>query len=141
MSVNVKQLADGSVGLEGVGLDDGQFVYVALNYQAALGLVYSAVMPRAMVVKSITLSPDVAATNAVTISCFKAPTATALGSGTVLHTGTLNCQGTAGTNLPATLSATTGVLNIAATNKIGFVISGATGAAGSGTVTFGLNPA
>ena len=139
MSINLKQLSDGSAGLEGPGGDVGAFVIVALNYQAALGLVYSGpIMMRAMQLQAITYTPDVAATNSVTLSAFKAPSGTALGSGTVLP---MNAQGTAGTTITPTLSTTTGVLTIAAGSRFGFVISGATGAAGSGTVTFSLTPA
>lgn len=137
MGVQLKQLPDASLGFEGADAGNGELFY-HVGYQAALGLIYSGpILPRAVKLKTINFTPDVAASNAVTITCYKAPSATALASGTALHSGTLNCQGTAGTTLPATLLTTAGVTDIAAGNRMGFVISGATGAAGSGFVTFG----
>lgn len=141
MGVQLKQLPDGTLGLEGKDAGNGE-LFFTMSYQAALGLIYSGpILPRSIQIQSISYTPDVAASNAVTITCYKAPSATALSGGTALHSGTLNCQGTAGTTITPTLSTTAGVLSVAAGNRVGFVISGATGAAGSGTVTFGYTPA
>lgn len=138
----IKQNADMSGGLQGTDANDGEFVAVSVPYTASSPLTMSAaVFSRRMVVKAITLNPDVAATNAVTVSCFKAPSATVLGSGTVLHSGTGNLQGVAGTNLALTLSVVSGICDVPAGSRIGVVISGALGAAGSGVVTFMVAPA
>jgi hypothetical protein len=144
MAVNIKQNADASMGLEGTDGGDGGFVVLTFPYnataQASILTLGPAVMVRRMVVKAITGVPDVTTTNAVTVSIYKAPSATAIASGTLLHTGTFNCQGTAATNQTLTLGAAT-ALDVAAGNRIGAVISGAPGAAGAGSITVTLAPA
>jgi hypothetical protein len=144
MAVNMKQNADASMGLQGTDGDDGGFVVFTFPYnataQASILTLGPAVLNRRMVVKSITGVPDVATTNAVTVSIYKAPSATAVASGTLLHTGTFNCQGTAATNQSLTLGAAT-ALDVAAGSRIGAVISGAPGAAGAGSITVTLAPA
>lgn len=142
MGIQFKQLADSSLGLEGAGLDTGSFIFVNIPYNTTTPLTLSsAVLPRQCVVQAIYAVPDTAASNAVTATVYKAPSATALGSGTALHSGTVNLQGTAATNLVPTLSTTTGALLVAAGSRVGVVISGALGAAGSGVVTVALTPA
>lgn len=143
MGVQLKQQADGSLGLEGADLDAGAFVVLSMPYLATSSpLTQSvAVMKRRMVVKDISLVPDVASSNAVTIAAWQAPSGTALASGTALHTGSGNLQGTANTNQALTLSAVAGALQVNAGARIGFVISGALGASGSGVITFTLAPA
>lgn len=88
-----------------------------------------------MVVKSIQGVVDAATSNAVTITVYKAP------SGTALHSGTFNGQGTANANQALTLSSTSGALDVAQGSRIGAVISGAPGAAGAGMITVTLAPA
>ena len=147
MSVQIKQNADASVGLQGTDLDDGGFLTMTMPYSAIVnttGAFLTAsthILNRRMVVKAITGMVDTAATNAVTATVFKAPTATALGAGTALHSGTFNLQGTAAANQALTLSAVAGALDIAAGSRIGLVISGAPGAAGVGVITVTLAPA
>ena len=142
MAVNITQQADASAGLQGTDGDTGAFIFVNIPYNTTTPLTMSGcVLTRRAIVKSIVLNPDVAASNAVTVSAFKAPSATALGSGTVLHSGTGNLQGTAGTNILPTLSVVSGALDCAANTRVGIVISGALGAAGSGIVTIALCPA
>lgn len=142
MAVEFKQLADGSLGLEGVATDSGSFIFINIPYTTASPLTLSSsVLPRQCVVQAIYAVPDVASTNAVTATVYKAPSGTALGSGTALHSGTVNLQGTAATNLIPTLSTTAGALLVAAGSRIGVVISGALGASGSGVVTVALTPA
>lgn len=142
MSVNLTQRADASLGLQGPDGDAGAFIYVNIPYTTATPLVLNAcTLPRRCVVQSITLVPDTASTNAVTVTCYKAPSGTALGSGTALHSGTGNLQGTAATTQTLTLSTTASVIDVAAGNRIGAVVSGALGAAGSGVITIALNPA
>ena len=143
----LKQNSDASFGVQGSDLDDGAFVVLSMPYSAignttgAFLVVSTQVMARRMIVKSIVGVVDTAATNAVTATVYKAPSATAIGSGTALHSGTFNLQGTAATNQTLTLSTTSGVLDVAAGNRLGFVISGAPGAAGVGLITVTLAPA
>jgi len=145
MAGNLKQNADMSMGIQGTDGDDGAFVIVNLPYnataQASILTVAGPVMQRRMIVKSIQGVPEAASTNAVTATVYKAPSATAIGSGTALHSGTYNLQGTANTNQTLTLSTTSGVVDVAAGNRIGVVISGAMGAAGNGAITVTLAPA
>ncbi|MGE5452432.1 MAG: hypothetical protein ACM3VZ_11400 [Acidobacteriota bacterium] len=145
MSINLKQNADGSAGLQGSDLDDGGFVVLTFPYNAtgnaSILTLGDAIMARRMVVKSIQGVPNATTTNAVTITVYKAPSGTAIASGTALHSGTYNCQGTANTNQTLSLSATSGVVDVAAGNRIGAVISGAPGAAGAGCITVTLAPA
>lgn len=144
MAVNAIQQGDASYGLQGTDGDVGAFVFVTIPYQgtATVGLAISAaVLPRRCVVKSITFVPDVISANAVTATLYKAPSGTAIGSGTALHTGTANLQGTAATTQTLTLSTTSGVLDVAAGNRLGVVISGAPGATGNGVFTIALCPA
>ena len=147
MAINLKQNADMSAGLQGSDGDDGAFVVVTLNWSAitnttgAFLTVSGPVMKRRMIVKDITHVVDTTATNAVTATLRKAPSGTALGSGTALHSGTANLQATAATPVALTLSTTASDLDVAAGSRIGFVISGAPGAAGVGAFTVTLAPA
>ena len=147
MGVQLKQNADMSAGLQGTDLDDGGFVVITLPWSAitntsgAFLTVSGPIMNRRMVVKAISYVNDTVATNAVTATLYKAPSATALGSGTALHSSTANLQATAATNAALTLSTTSGVVDVAAGSRIGFVISGAPGAAGVGSFTVTLAPA
>jgi len=145
MSVQLKQNADASVGLQGTDLDDGGFVVVTLPWSAitnttgAFLTVSGPVMARRMIVKDIRHVVDTTATNAVTATLYKAPSATALGSGTALHSGTANLQATAAT--PVALTLASAAVDVAAGSRIGFVISSAPGAAGVGSFTVTLAPA
>ncbi len=147
MSVQFKQNADLSLGLQGTDLDDGAFEVISLPYSAiqnttgAFLVVSGPVLNRRFIVKAITGVVDTTASNAVTATVYKAASGTALGSGTALHSGTFNLQGTAATNQSLTLSTTSGVVDVAAGSRIGFVISGAPGAAGVGCITVTLAPA
>ncbi|HEY8027701.1 MAG TPA: hypothetical protein VIF60_24385 [Burkholderiaceae bacterium] len=140
MGVNLKALPDGSMGMEGKDLDNGAIVFVNIAYTSAGPLTMSgAVFSRSMSVQSVTVNPDVASTNAVTATAYQAASGTALGSGTALNTpAALN--GTAGANVAAALSAASGALLVPAGSRVGVVISGALGAAGSGVITIGLTP-
>ena len=147
MSVNLKQNADASAGLQGTGMGEGEFVVVTIAYNAnaqtsgAFLNVLGPAMSRRMIVKSIIGVPNTVASNAVTATVYKAASGTAIGSGTALHSGTFNLQGTAATNQTLTLSTTKSDLDVAAGSRIGMVISGAPGAAGVGTITVTLAPA
>lgn len=147
MGVQLKQNPDASFGLQGSDLDDGGFLTVVLPWSAitntsgAFLTVSGPILNRRMIVKAITYVNDTAATNAVTATVFKAPSATALGSGTALHSSTANLQSAAATNVSLTLSATAGVVDVAAGSRIGFVISATPGAAGVGVICVTLAPA
>jgi hypothetical protein len=147
MAINLKQNSDMSGGLAGTDGDDGAFVVVTLPWSAitntsgAFLTVSGPIMQRRMIVKAIQYVNDTAASNAVTATIKKAPSATALGSGTTLHASTANLQATAATNVALTLSTTASDLDIAAGSRIGFVISGTPGAAGVGSFTVTLAPA
>lgn len=138
--ISMSQRADASMGLQGTDLDVGAFIYVNIPYNTTSPLTLSsAVLPRRCIVQSIQFVPDATSTNAVTFTAYKAPSGTALGSGTALHSGTGSLQATVNTNASLTLTST--AIDVAAGNRIGIVISGALGAAGSGVVTIALNPA
>lgn len=145
MSVQIKQNADMSMGLQGTDLDEGGFVILQFPYNAtahaSILALPGTVCKRRMVVVNISGVPETAASNAVTATVYKAPSGTALGSGTALHSGTFNLQGTAATNQTLTLSTTSGVLDVAAGSRIGVVISGVMGAAGNGCITVTMAPA
>ena len=147
MSVNLKQNADASGGLQGTGMGDGEFVVVTMPYSAIMNTsgaflnILGPAMSRRMIVKSIIGVPNTVASNAVTATVYKAASGTAIGSGTALHSGTFDLQGTAATNQTLTLSTTKSDLDVAAGSRIGMVISGAPGAAGVGTITVTLAPA
>jgi hypothetical protein len=144
---NLKQNADASMGIQGTDADDGAFVVVVMPWSAIVNTtgafltVSGPVMQRRMIVKSIQYINDTTATNAVTATVYKTASGTALGSGTALHSSTANLQATAATNATLTLSTTTGVLDVAAGSRIGFVISSSPGAAGVGSITVTLAPA
>lgn len=147
MGVNLKQNADASAGLQGTDLDNGSFVVVTLPWSAitnttgAFLTVSGPVLKRRMIVHGISYVNDTTATNAVTATLYKAASGTAIGSGTALHSGTANLQATAATPATLTLSTTASDLDVAAGSRIGFVISGAPGAAGVGSFTVHLCPA
>jgi hypothetical protein len=143
----IKQNADGSLGIQGSDADDGEFIHVDMRYNAnantsgAFLTIAGPAFARRMIVKGIIGVPETAATNAVTATVYRAPSGTAIGSGTALHSGTFNLQGTAATNQTLTLATTTGTLDLPAGTRLGMVISGAPGAAGLGTITVALAPA
>ena len=145
MGINLKQNADLSMGLQGTDLDEGGFIVLSFPYnataQATILAIGGTVIKRRMVVVDIKGVPEVITSNPVTASIFKSASGIALGTGPVLHTGTFNCQGTAATNQTLALSATSGVLDVAAGSRIGVVISGAPGVAGAGCITVTLAPA
>lgn len=105
---------------------------VPFNYTAALvtQTIYTA--PRPMRVSSINGRVRVQGSGgACTISFFKVPSGTAVGSGTLLHSGSFNLVGTVDTNQPLTLSATLTDILLATGDSIGYVLTGsATSAVG-----------
>lgn len=145
MSVQLKQNADMSMGLQGTDGDDGAFIVLSFPYNATANAsiltLPGVVANRRFIVKAIQGVPEAASTNAVTATVYKAASGTAVGSGTALHSGTYNLQGTAATNQTLTLATNAATLDVAAGQRIGVVISGAMGAAGNGCITVTLAPA
>ena len=140
MAIVLKQLGDSSMGLEGRAGDAGAFIFINVPYSTTSPLSLSgAVIPRTCVVQSVTLCPDVTSTNAVTAQAFVATSPTLLAAGTAVS-AVMATNGVAGTNVVGVLSAP-GALLVPAGSRVGIVISGALGAAGSGVATIGLNPA
>lgn len=142
MGVQIKQLSDSSMGLEGTDFNTGAFIYINIPYTSASPLIMSGVvLPRKCVVQAVTVNADVSATNAVTVTAYAAPSGTALGAGTALMSAGAVLNGTAGANVVSVLSVVSGALLVASGSRVGVVISGALGVAGSGVITIALNPA
>lgn len=141
MGVVVKQNPDGSAGLQGADLTDGEIVNIDMRYDANSVDQAFFVASRAYRVKSIIGRPTVAGTDgsAVTAVVKKAASGTAITSGTALHSSTYNLKGTAATNQTLTLSTTSTDLDIAAGDAIGIDFTGTLTAA-VGVITVALCP-
>lgn len=136
--INLKQADDGSMGLEGKDLGAGGFIPAQVWWVPTSVDTPFFVATRACKVVAITAIPEVAGTDggAVTAVIKKAPSATAIGSGTALHSGTINLKGTAATNQSLTLSTTATDLLLDAGDRIGIDFTGTlTSAVGAVTVT------
>ena len=140
--INLKQASDGSMGLEGLDYGAGQFVNVNIEYNAASVDKVAFVATRSFIVKAITARPTVAGTDggAVTAVIKKAASATAITSGTALHSGTFNLKGAANTTQALTLSTTATDLQVPAGTAIGIDFTGTLTSA-TGVVTVSLCPA
>ena len=137
--VELKQFADGSFGLQGdsTGLQ-GEFLPVNASYSATSAAVQSLfTASRNYIIKDISGRVDVAGTGgACTISLYVAPSGTAIGSGTLVHTGSFNVVGAANTKQTLSLAALASSLVIPLGSTLGYVITGtATSAVGSLSVT------
>jgi hypothetical protein len=124
----------------GGGHDLGQFT-ATYEYTAASLAVDRAffIANVSCTVVSIILRVDIAGTDvgAVTCQIRKAPSGTAIASGTLLHSGTGNLKGTAATNQVLTLSTTASDLTIPIGTCVGFDLTGvSTAAVGCVTVAF-----
>ena len=105
MSVNIKQGADGGLGLEGVDLGDGGFLTVSFPYSATSVDQTMFTAARTYIIKAIRGRVDVAGTGgAATATIRKAASGTAIASGTALHTGSFNLVGTVNTQQTLTVS-------------------------------------
>lgn len=111
--------------------------FITINYVAALVTQKVFVAPVACVVIGIAGVPRVAGSGgACTLAFYKAADAVAVGSGSLLHSGTFNVAGTADTNQYLTLVTDQTVLQMAAGDSIGYVLTGtATSAVGNITIT------
>lgn len=140
--VNMKQLPDGSMGMEGSDKDSGAFVMESIAWNPNSVDTVFFVAPRAMIVQSIMPRVEVAGTDvgAVTAVIRKVASGTALTSGTALHSGSINLKGTAATNQSLTLSTTATTLALAAGDALAIDFTGTLTSA-VGAVTVGMNPA
>lgn len=138
----LRQNADGSMGVQGKDVDNGGFVTVNIEYNASSVDKVAFVATRAYVVHGITGRPTVAGTDgsAVTAVIKKAASATAITSGTALHSSTYNLKGTADTIQALTLSTTASDLEIPAGTAIGVDFTGTLTSA-TGVITVTLAPA
>jgi hypothetical protein len=141
MAINIKQLGDGSAGLEGVAADAGSFIFASGEWDAASVDKSIFVAPRAMVVQSITARVEVAGNDggAVTATIRKVPSGIAITSGTALHSATANLKGTAATNQSLTLATDSATLALAAGDAIAIDFTGTLTLA-TGVVTVGMTP-
>ena len=142
MPISIKQDGDGSAGLVGQDGGAGEFVHVNIEYTASSVDKVAFVATRSFIVKSITGRPTVAGTDgsAVTAVIKKAASATAITSGTALHSSTFNLKGTADTIQALTLSTTASDLAIPSGTAIGIDFTGTLTSA-TGVVTVCLVPA
>lgn len=138
MGVNIKQNADGSVGLVGDATGgDGGFEVVPVPYTASIADTSVFTADRAYVVKGIRGRVDVAGTGgACTAIMRKVASGTAGTSGIALHSGSFNLAGTANAVQTLALSTTATDLQIAAGDSLFFDLTGTpTSAVGNLTVT------
>lgn len=136
----LKQNTEGSLGLPGAGLGDGEFTFSDMRWVPLAVSGPSFVASRDYILKSLTVAVEVAGTDAgaVTAVVWMAPSGTALASGTALHSGTINLKGTAATNQALTLTAVN--QRIPAGSRVGIVFTGVLTAA-TGCVTAAFCPA
>ncbi len=116
-------------------------VIVSIPYNAPAAVIIGFVADRAYRVSKLLHSVLAAGTDggAVAGACYKAPSGTALGSGTTLQAATTDLKSTANTNTTVGLSLTTTALAIAAGDRVGIVTTGTTTAA-TGCFTMILDP-
>lgn len=137
---NILQGDKGEADFENGGQGSKGFVAVNIEYNASSVDKTAFVAPRRYIVKSIIGRPTVAGTDggAVTAVIKKAADATAITSGTALHSSTYNLKGTANTN--QTLSVVAADNEIPAGTAIGIDFTGTLTSA-TGVVTVLLAPA
>lgn len=141
MAVNLANPATGE--MEMVGMDNAErgFIIANAEYVAASVDKTFFLATRAMRVKYIVARPTVAGTDvgAVTAVVRKVPDATAITSGTALHSGTFNLKGTANTNQVLALSTTSSDLDLAAGDALAIDFTGTLTSA-TGAIIVGLAP-
>lgn len=137
----IKQLPDGSIGLEGTSGGQGEFITARTEWLAASVDKSFWVATRPYVIQAITARVDVAGTDAsaVTAVIKKAASGTAITSGTAVHSGSINLKGTAATNQSLTMN-TDASVTIAAGDALCIDFTGTLTAA-TGCVTVMLTPA
>lgn len=141
MGVQLKQNADGGLGLEGVDAGTGACIPIVAHYDPGSDADMTIfIANRRYIVDSIVARPDVVDGAATTATIKKAASATAIGSGTALHSSTINLNTGAATNQSLTLSTTPSDLIVEAGQAIGIDFSAAL-TSGVGCVTVMLRPA
>lgn len=133
----IRQNLDGSLGIDGNGTPANGGVWVeSFPYNASSVDAFFFVASRDYIVTHIAARPTVAGTDggAVTAIVVKAASGTAIGSGTALHSSTINLKGTA--NTVQALTVTAADARIPAGTAIGIDFTGTlTSATGVVTVT------
>jgi hypothetical protein len=111
--------------------------FVILNYVSALVTQKIFVASRKLIVTDIRGATRVAGSGGTcTIQFFKAASGIAVGSGTLLHSGTFDIAGTADINQGLTLVTDQNSLTLNAGDSLGYVLTGtATSAVGNVTIT------
>jgi hypothetical protein len=125
----------------GVATAQDESKTVNFNYTAALVTqkIFTASFP--MVVVDITGVTRVAGSGgAATLQFFKSPSGVAVGSGTLLNSGSFNLVGTADTNQTLTLVSNQDSLTLQPGDSLGYVLTG-TATSAVGCVTITLEPA
>lgn len=145
MSVDIRQEADGSLGMVGAAttstVSGSGFIPASIYYNASTADTSFFVADRVYAVKAIRGRVDVAGTGgACTAVIRKVPSATALASGTALHSGSFNLVGTATQNQSLTLSTTASDLLLAVGDALVYDLTG-TATSAVGSITVHLAPA
>lgn len=138
----IRVVQDGvAMGLPGADGGAGPFMLQSFFYNASSVDSTFFVATRAVRVEAIIGKPTVAGTDggAVTAVVRKVPDATAITSGTALHSSTFNLKGTAVTNQTLTLSTTASELLLAAGDALAVDFTGTLTSA-TGVITVALNP-
>lgn len=107
MGVQLKQLGDGGLGLEGKDSGKGSFVLGTVNYNVPVATTAQMLFntTRSLVIDAIVGRPFVAGTGgAATAALWIAHSGTAPISGTAVHSGTFNLVGTIHTDQTLTLT-------------------------------------
>ena len=138
----LKSNPDGSLGIQGIDVDNGGFIAVNIEYNASSIDKVCFVATRKYVVHGITGRPTIAGTDggAVTAQVKKMTGVVAVTAGTSLMSSTYNLKGTADTVQALGLSATAADLEIPAGTAIGIDFTGVLTSA-VGVVTVTLAPA
>jgi hypothetical protein len=102
----IKQLADGSLGIEGSAGGQGEFIVLDSEYNAASVDKAIFVASRPYQIQAITARIDTVGTDAgaVTAVVRKAASGVAITSGTLVHSGSVNLKGTINANQVLTLN-------------------------------------
>lgn len=100
MSTSIKQNTDGSTGLAGPGGGQGEFVALAVRYNASSIDETFFTASRRYIVKSVICRPNVAGTDgsAVTAGVNISADGQSIGAGTKCHNSTMDLKGTIHTN-------------------------------------------
>jgi hypothetical protein len=116
------------------------FIPVTFNYYAGAIDTSFFIASRAYRVRSVILRVDVTAGAGITALIKKAPSGSAINTGTSISTTVFALDGAAFTNQVGALSATPADLEIAAGDAIGIDFTGAVAAGAAGSVTVTLAP-